>query len=129
MDRQSKMCKDVYAQDREKLTQPNEAYTPRELIVRIQRNQRLPSLRCNFDPESNFPYSEKEDLDHPVLEHMEDEPEPPLDLTDLDIASKIVKDFNKDIEKARNSRSKKEEKQDKTKEKRNTCRKRNGKIL
>lgn len=112
MDRLKMMCKDEYAQDRQKLTQPNEAFTPRELIVRMQRNQRLPSLRCNFDTESSFPYSEKDDLQHPVLEHMEDEPEAPLDFTDLDIANSIVKDFNKDIEKARNSRSKKEMKQD-----------------
>lgn len=109
MDRIKMMCKDEYAQDRVKLTQPNEAFTPRELIVRMQRNQRLPSLRCNFDPESNFPYSEKDDLQHPVLEHMEDEPAAPLDFTDLDIANSIVKDFNKDIEKARNSRSKRKD--------------------
>lgn len=103
------MCPNTdYKKDTTKLTQPDEAFTPRELLARLVRNQRLPSLRCNYDMESTFDVDEETDDNTPSLDRMSDEPEPPRDLTDFDIASRIVKDFNKDIEKAKNSRSKKE---------------------
>ena len=104
------MCPNTdYIKDTTKLTQPDEAYTPRELLARLVRNQRLPSLRCNYDAENSFDVDEADDDKTPSLDFMSDEPEPPRDFTDLDIASRIVKDFDKEIEKAGNTRNKKDE--------------------